>query len=151
MWVRARTEVRQWNPEKDTSGMLEHIPITAHTHTHTHTLSLSLNVPEPNSPRPDSPPGPWHWRRCCTRCDAPTPTLFFLFLNVSETPNPKTVADSMEWLRLVGSLKLRVSFAECSLFYRALLQKRPVILWSLLIVVSITPYTQWPHFASAGA
>jgi len=34
---------------------------------------------------------------------------------------------SMGWLRLVGSLKLRVSFAEYRLFYRALLQKRPVI------------------------
>jgi len=33
----------------------------------------------------------------------------------------------MGWLRLVGSLKLYVSFAEYSLFYRALLQKRPAI------------------------
>jgi len=45
---------------------------------------------------------------------------------------------AMGWLRLVGSLKLQVSFAEYSLFYRALLQKRPVILRSLLIVS--TPY-----------
>jgi len=44
----------------------------------------------------------------------------------------------MGWLRLVGSLKIYVSFAEYSLFYRALLQKRPIILRSLLIVV--TPY-----------
>ena len=44
----------------------------------------------------------------------------------------------MGWLRLVGSLKLYVSFAKYSLFYRALLQKRPVILRSLLIVA--TPY-----------
>jgi len=44
----------------------------------------------------------------------------------------------MGWLRLVGSLKLQVSFAECHLFYRAFLQKRPVILRSLLIVA--TPY-----------
>jgi len=36
------------------------------------------------------------------------------------------------WLRLVGSLKLQVSFAECHLFCRALLQKRPIILRSLL-------------------
>ena len=36
-------------------------------------------------------------------------------------------------LRLVGSLKLYVSFAEYSLFYRALLQKRPMIWRSLLI------------------
>jgi len=37
----------------------------------------------------------------------------------------------MEWLRLVGSSKLQVSFAEYSLFHRALLQKRPIILRSL--------------------
>ena len=34
------------------------------------------------------------------------------------------------WLRLVGSLKSQVSFAGYSLFYRALLQKRPVILYA---------------------
>ena len=44
----------------------------------------------------------------------------------------------MGWLRLVGSLKVQVFFAEYSLFYRALLQKRPIILRSLLIVG--TPY-----------
>jgi len=32
----------------------------------------------------------------------------------------------MGWLRLVGSIKLQVSFAEYCLFYRALLQKRPI-------------------------
>ena len=42
----------------------------------------------------------------------------------------------MGWLRLVGSLKLKVSFAEHSLFYRALLQKRLIILKSLLIVAT---------------
>jgi len=45
---------------------------------------------------------------------------------------------AMGWLRLVGSLKLHVSFAEYLLFYRALLQKRLIILISLLIVA--TPY-----------
>jgi len=44
----------------------------------------------------------------------------------------------MGWLRLVGSLKLQVSLAEYRLFCRALLQKRPIILRSLLIVA--TPY-----------
>jgi len=44
----------------------------------------------------------------------------------------------MWWLRLVGSLKLQVSFAEYRLFYRALLQERPIILRSLLMVA--TPY-----------
>jgi len=42
----------------------------------------------------------------------------------------------MGWLRLVGSLKLQVSFAEHRLFYRALLQKRPILLRSLLIVAT---------------
>ena len=32
---------------------------------------------------------------------------------------------TMGWLRLVGSFKLQVSFAECRLLYRSLLQKRP--------------------------
>ena len=44
----------------------------------------------------------------------------------------------MGWLRLVGSLKLLVSFAEYSLFYRALFEKWPIILRSLLI--GATPY-----------
>jgi len=42
----------------------------------------------------------------------------------------------MGWLRLIGSLKLQVSSEECRLFYRALLQKRPIILRSLLIVAT---------------
>jgi len=44
----------------------------------------------------------------------------------------------MGWLRLVGSFKLWISFAEYSLFYRALLLKRPIISRSLLI--EATPY-----------
>jgi len=39
-------------------------------------------------------------------------------------------------LRLIGSLKLYDSFAEYRLFCRALLQKRPIILRSLLIVAT---------------
>jgi len=50
----------------------------------------------------------------------------------------------MGWLRLVGSLKLLVSFAEYCLLYRALLQKRPIILRSLLIVA--TPYIQVTNY-----
>ena len=41
------------------------------------------------------------------------------------------------WLRLAGSLELQLSFAEYHLFYRALFQKRPVILRSLLIVARL--------------
>ena len=44
----------------------------------------------------------------------------------------------MGWLLLVGSLKLQAFSAEYSLFHRALLQKRPLILRSLLIVA--TPF-----------
>jgi len=44
----------------------------------------------------------------------------------------------MGCLQLVGSLKLQVSFAEYSLFCRALLQKRPINSKSLL--VEATPY-----------
>jgi len=46
----------------------------------------------------------------------------------------------MGWLRLIGSFKLQVSFAEYRLFYRSLLQKRTIILRSLLIVA--TPYEE---------
>jgi len=42
----------------------------------------------------------------------------------------------MGWLSLVGSLKIQVSFAGYSLFYRALLQKRPMFLESLQIVAT---------------
>jgi len=48
----------------------------------------------------------------------------------------KRLCLSRKWLRLVGSLKLSVSFAEYRLFYRSRLQKRPVILRSLLIAAS---------------
>ena len=50
---------------------------------------------------------------------------------------------TMGWLRSVGSIQVRVSFAEYSLFYRALLQKRPMILRSLLIVA--TAYRRLLH------
>jgi len=46
----------------------------------------------------------------------------------------------MGWLRLVGSLKLWVSFAKEPYKRDYILQKRPVILRSLLIVA--TPYQQ---------
>jgi len=44
----------------------------------------------------------------------------------------------MGWLRLVGSIKLQVSFAQYRLFNSALLQKRPIILSILLR--EATPY-----------
>jgi len=44
------------------------------------------------------------------------------------------------WLRLVGSLKLYVSLENIGLFYRALLQKRLIVLRSLL--AEATPYSK---------
>jgi len=44
----------------------------------------------------------------------------------------------MGWLPLIGSLKLQVCFAEYRLFYRAHLQKRPIILRSLLMHLNVT-------------
>jgi len=46
------------------------------------------------------------------------------------------LCESMGWLRLVGSLKLQVYSAEYRLFDKALLQKRHVMLRSLLIVAT---------------
>jgi len=43
----------------------------------------------------------------------------------------------MGWLRLLGFLQWWVSFAELRFFYRSLLQKRPRILRSLLIVATL--------------
>jgi len=53
----------------------------------------------------------------------------------------------MWWLHVVASFKLQVSFAEYRLFYRALLQKRPIILRRLLIVA--TPYLHMRHVVSS--
>ena len=52
-------------------------------------------------------------------------------------------SSAMRWLRLVGSLKSWVSFAEYCLFYWALLQKRPIILRSLLIVATQHHLLSW--------
>ena len=43
-----------------------------------------------------------------------------------------TTSSPMGWLQWLGSITLFVSFAEYSLFYRAILQKRPIILSILL-------------------
>ena len=42
----------------------------------------------------------------------------------------------MGWLRCIGSLKLQVSFTKETYKTDDILQKRPVILWSLLIVAT---------------
>jgi len=45
---------------------------------------------------------------------------------------------AMGWLRLVGSIELQVTFAEYSLIYRSLSQKRPII--SSILLFAATPY-----------
>ena len=55
--------------------------------------------------------------------------------NTRTCPRGSQVRD-MWSLRLAGSLKLKVSFAEYSLFNTALLQKRPVISRSILVVAT---------------
>jgi len=62
-------------------------------------------------------------------------TVCFSTLNESchtWTNHCQTWMHLMRWLRSVGSWKSYVSFAEYSLFYTALLEKRPIILRSLL-------------------
>jgi len=67
------------------------------------------------------------------------------YIYVSVEKNNKVfcwVVGAMGWLRSVPSIKLQVSLAEYCLFYRALLQKRPIILWILL--TKATPYV-WTY------
>ena len=52
----------------------------------------------------------------------------------------RTDRSPMWWLRSVGLIKSHVSVAEYSLFYRALLQMRPIILSILL--TEATPYVK---------
>jgi len=61
-----------------------------------------------------------------------------LFCKRDQCDRHSALRDTTRWLRLVGSFKSSVSFVKYSLFYRALLQKRPILLRSLLIVA--TPY-----------
>jgi len=60
--------------------------------------------------------------------------LFYTLVKVSER------SQGMGWLRLVGSLKVKVSNAKEPYKRDDIMQKRPIILRSLLIVA--TPYTQ---------
>jgi len=58
------------------------------------------------------------------------------------------VHEYMQWLRLVGSIKLWVSYAEYSLFYRAFLLKRPIILSILFTAATPYPLSCTPHTLS---
>jgi len=69
---------------------------------------------------------------CCSGESVDTTSIMLIKYNTM------LCESDMGWLCLVGSLKTQVSFAEYSLFYTALLQKRPMFLGSRLIVA--TPY-----------
>ena len=72
-------------------------------------------------------------QHCNTHCN--TLQHIATHCNTLTSNSTETICSSaltMGWLRLVGSLKLQVSFAEYRFFYRALLQKRPINLRSLL-------------------
>ena len=60
----------------------------------------------------------------------------YMFIYLSFSPLHVSFSRAMVWLQLVGSFKTWVSFPEYSLFYRSLLQKRPIILRSLLVVAT---------------
>ena len=72
-------------------------------------------------------------------------SIHIVYLDFSHHRHPHRVLyetlpfiHGMGWLRSVGSMQLQVSFAEYCLFYRALLQKRLIILSILL--TRATPY-----------
>ena len=58
---------------------------------------------------------------------------------------------AMGWLRFVGAFKIKASFAEYRLFHRALLQKSPKILRSLLVVAALYSTHCAPLTATAAA
>ena len=77
------------------------------------------------------------WNMCWTFWDIlPEWDWLCVYVAVEILKRQLATKSGMGWLRLVGSLKSQVSFAECCLFYRAFLQKRPIILRSLLIVAT---------------
>jgi len=73
-------------------------------------------------------------------CESILLALLIIYRNILrvQLQNKLVGGSIMGRLQLVGSLKLQVSFAGYSLFYKALLQKRPIILRSLLL--EATPY-----------
>ena len=117
-----------------------HIYTHKHTHAHTHTHSPFRNVSSSLKVRQQT---------CLVRANMSytsahaSTTRHYQTLHSPHThahthilllkSQPATQVLCMGWLRSVGSIRLQVSFAEYRLFYRALLQKRPVILSILLV------------------
>ena len=112
-------------------------------------LSLSLSLsPSLSVSLSLSPSLPLSLALACSRS-----LSLALFLSISSFSRQTVAAlSSMRWLRLVGSLKLQVSFAKEPYKRDDILQKRPIILRSLL--TEATPYShfhlptgcQYSHF-----
>jgi len=89
-------------------------------------------------------------QRTAPHCNTPQHTAIYRVYRFVQYMHSHSHSNThMGWLRLVGSSKLYVSLAEYSLFYRALFQKRPILLGSLLIVA--TTYLCHRLFISAFA
>jgi len=99
-WGRETHNVKEGEGERLCLGERER-----HTHAHIHTCRFEMNM--------------------CRRLEN---TAHRLHQNMSRDSFIRGLCLCKGWLRLVGSLKLQVSLAEYSLFYRALSQKKPVIL-----------------------
>ena len=87
-----------------------------------HTRHVKCNLSAPNA----DPKDVMCFKKTCVLKKAKTCHASVITVSCRELSH-------MGWLPLVGSLKFQVSFAEYRLFYRALLQKTPIILRSLLI------------------
>ena len=145
MYIHTRTRTNIYTPThiqwvllvRESHFTRTHTRTHTHTHTHTHAymyiyththcLSLSLPLFVGRSLTSTHTHAPAH-----TRAHAYTHSLFLRLWCIY------IHGIYMGWLRLVGSLKLWVSFAKETYKRDDILQKRPVILRSLLIVA--TPY-----------
>jgi len=130
-----------------------HTHTQTHPRTHTHTFSFSKRQLVTQSTTTDLSCASKYVLHVCARLhDAALPALHSPHTHAHThdlllKSQPATQVLCMGWLRSVGSIRIQVSFAEYRLFYRALLQKRPVILSILL--VEATPWHNYRALSSS--
>ena len=98
---------QEYVPDELQTHSHRHTYTRAHAHTHTHT---------------------------CTHMHIHTHTHTRVRAHIHIHTLSFCLTHSMGWLQLVGSLKLYVSLENIGLYCRALLQKRPKLLRSLLVI-----------------
>ena len=117
--------VSVWNPDRNGSHSLRFLSLLSRARARARTLaralSLFLTLPLSLSrllacSRCPFDRSGFRLLRCCL------PVRLFVGRRLSQ---PHLAQRNMGWLRSVGSIKYKVSFAEYCLFYRAILQKRP--------------------------